>query len=82
MNLCYSTFKLLLLNLGGIFDIDNDGNGYSASEIAFKMAIAEINADAGILNGTTLEGISNTTEPLDIKQSVDSGNVFLEPSNT
>ncbi|XP_028411022.1 glutamate receptor ionotropic, kainate 2-like isoform X2 [Dendronephthya gigantea] len=36
------------------------------------MAIAEINADTTILNGTTLEGISNTTAPLDVKQSVDS----------
>ncbi|CAB4045198.1 glutamate receptor ionotropic, kainate 2-like, partial [Paramuricea clavata] len=36
------------------------------------MAIAEINADSAILNGTTLEGISNTTAPLDVKRSVDS----------
>ena len=37
------------------------------------MAIAEINADPAILSATTLEGISNTTAPLDVKQSVDSG---------
>jgi hypothetical protein len=62
----------MIFLLGGIFDID-DGNSYSASETAFKMAIAEINADPAILTGVTLEGISNTTAPLDVKQSVDSG---------
>ena len=40
------------------------------------MAIAEINADSAILNGTALEGISNTTAPLDVKRSVDSGELL------
>ncbi len=40
------------------------------------MAIAEINADPAILSATTLEGISNTTAPLDVKQSVDSGELL------
>ena len=59
---------------GGIFDVD--GQNYSASAIAFNMAIAEINADTSILNGVTLEGISNKIAPLDVKQSVDSGELL------
>jgi hypothetical protein len=41
-----------------------------------SLAIAEINADSEILNGTALEGISNTTAPLDVKRSVDSGELL------
>ena len=60
------------IRIGGIFGIDDGKTNYSAFEIAFNMAIAEINADTSILNNVTLEGISNTTAPLDVKQSVDS----------
>lgn len=66
---------------GGIFDED-DGGSYSASELAFNMAINDVNTDGSILSGVTLKGITNTTRSLDIQQSVESGMFTTRFQNT
>ena len=68
---CIRFNRLPSIISGGIFDKD-DGGSYSASKLAFDIAIDDVNSDGSVLTGVTLKGVVNTTTALDIKQSVTS----------